>query len=373
MYLDTPIIMALLRLFPHQGRWSPLLGLLIMCIALTMSSFATTTQHLIITQGIFYAIGGSIAYSPCIVYLEEWFVKRKGTAYGIMWSGTGIAGVVLPLFLEYLLTKYGFQTTLRVWACTVLALTVPLSFFIKPRLPPSANTHIKPLRHMSSWLLSRPFLLYQLASVVEATGFFLPAVFLPSYARAALGAGSVSAATTVLLVNVASVFGTISMGLLIDRLHVTTCILASSIGATVGTLVLWGCAGSSMPVLYFFCVVYGLFAGSFTATWPGVMQEITKMGAAAATSSSDQTDHTVLTTPGPRAVDPSMVYAFLALGRGIGNVISGPLSEVLVKGSPWQGESLGGFGSGYGPLIVFTGTTAFLGGGSFFWKQLGWL
>lgn len=26
----------------------------------------------------------------CRLYLDGWFVKRKGLAYGIMWAGTGI-------------------------------------------------------------------------------------------------------------------------------------------------------------------------------------------------------------------------------------------------------------------------------------------
>jgi hypothetical protein len=37
------------------------------------------------TQGVLYAIGGSIAYAPCVIYMDEWFVKRKGLAFGIMW------------------------------------------------------------------------------------------------------------------------------------------------------------------------------------------------------------------------------------------------------------------------------------------------
>lgn len=71
--------------------------------------------------------------------------------------------------------------------------------------------------------------------------------------------------------------------------------------------------------------------------------------------------------------DPSMVFAFLAMGRGVGNVVSGPLSEALIKGEPWLGQAFGGYGSGYGPLIAFTGASAFFGGGSFVWKRLGWL
>ncbi|KAJ2969685.1 hypothetical protein NUW58_g9925 [Xylaria curta] len=230
MYLTSPFIMGLCRQFGRWARWTPIVGLFTMSLALALSSFATTTTHLILSQGVFYGLGGSLAYCPCIMYLNEWFVKKKGLAYGIMWSGTSLAGVILPLLLESLLGSLGFRNTLRLWAGLLFALTAPMSFFIKPRLPPSATSHIRPF---NLWFLVTPaFLVYQSANIVEAMGFFLPGIYLPTYARSTLGAPSLSAATTILLVNVASVFGCVAMGWFIDRFHVTTCILLSTIGAT---------------------------------------------------------------------------------------------------------------------------------------------
>lgn len=109
-------------------------------------------------------------------------------------------------------------------------------------------------------------MLYQLANVVEAIGFFLPGIHLPSYAADALKAGPFPSALTALLVNVLSVAGCVGLGFLIDCLYVTTCILACTIG--VGTFLLWGFA-VNLPVLYIFCILYGISAGSFTTTWTG--------------------------------------------------------------------------------------------------------
>lgn len=356
MYLDVPLAMAFLRRYPRVGRWLPIAGLLIMCLGLATTSLATSVAQLIATQGVLYAVGGSVAYSPCIVYMDEWFVKKKGLAYGIMWSGTGLTGVVLPLLLQTLLSRYGFRTTLRLWAVVVFVLTAPLAYYIKPRLPLSAATHAKPFD--LRFVLTRTFAVHQIANIVEASGYFLPGIYLPSYARSTLGASGALSALTVLLLNVASVFGCVAMGGLTDRLDVTTCVLISTLGATVGTFLLWGLA-SSLPVLYVFCVVYGVFAGSFSSAWPGIMKEVARRG--------DDDDGNA------GNADPSMVFAFLAAGRGVGNVVSGPLSEAMVRGLPWQGKAAAGYGSGFGTLIVFTGITALAGGGSFLWKRIGWL
>ena len=84
MYMALPLTLGLLTRNPRQGRWFPIFGVLIMSLALALSSFSTNVTHLIITQGIIFAFGGCITYTPCIVYMEDWFVKRKGLAYGIM-------------------------------------------------------------------------------------------------------------------------------------------------------------------------------------------------------------------------------------------------------------------------------------------------
>jgi MFS family permease len=365
MYLDIPLVMAAHRRFPKAARYSTISGLLIMCLALALSSFSTTVTHLLVTQGIIYAVGGSIAYSSCIIYLEEWFVRRRGLAFGIMWSATGLSGVILPLLLEWLLNARGYQTTLRIFAGAVFALTAPLSYFVKPRLPVAQASHAKPFS--LRFVVQRPFVMYQAFNVLEAVGFFLPGIYLPSYARAVLGASPFPSVVAMMLVNVASVFGCVLMGSLIDRLEVTKCFMVSTIGATVGTFLLWGLS-VNLPVLYLFCIVYGLFAGSYSSAWPGIMTEITRRNVVVGDSSDEggSSDH-------GKWADPSMVFAFLAMGRGVGNVISGPLSEALVRDMPWKGQAFGGYGSGYGGLIAFTGASALFGGGSYVWKRLGWL
>ncbi|KAI9155025.1 MFS transporter asaE [Paramyrothecium foliicola] len=359
MYLDVPLFMALQRMFPRVFRYGPFVGLLVMCIALGLSSLSQTTTHLILSQGILFAIGGSICYCPCLFYLNEWFVERKGLAYGVMWSGTGIGGFAIPMLLEYFLGRYGFRTTLRIWTVALFVLTIPLVYFIKPRLPPSATTHIK--AYKLGFVFDRFFVLYFLANFIEALGFFLPGIYLPSYARSTLGAGSFPAALTIIAVNIASTFGCVVMGFLIDRLHVTTCIMLSTLGTVISTFLLWGLA-TNLPVLYVFCIMYGFFAGAYTSTWPGIMRQI---GATPSTSSDSAASTTHF--------DPMMIFGILALSRGVGNMVSGPLSEALFMGMPWKGQAFGGYGSGYGSLITFTGITAVVGGAPYVCKKIGWM
>ncbi|EXK76056.1 hypothetical protein FOQG_19184 [Fusarium oxysporum f. sp. raphani 54005] len=357
MYFAFPIAIALQRLYPHIARWAPVFGCLALSVILVVSTFSQNVGHLILTQGVLYAFAGSLAYCPCMAWLEEWFVQRRSLAFGIMWSGSSTGGVVIPLLLESLLQRFGFRTALRIWAVSLLVLSLPAFFFVKPRIPASSIGATR-LNIKIGFIYDRTFIIYQVANIVQSLGFFLPAIYLPTYARSVLHASPFLAAVTVMIVNGFSSLGIFIMGLIADRWHITTCILLSTIGAVLTTFLLWGFAGN-LAILYIFCVFYGLFAGAFSGTWPGVSRQVAS-GTLHGGSSEDL------------SFDPVMITGFLIAGRGVGNIVSGPLSEALYKAVPTQSSNIWGLG-GYGAIVVFTGITALGGGTSFICKRLGWI
>jgi MFS family permease len=354
MYLITPFVLMLCRTLPRWARWFSLMGLFAAALALAMSSFCTTVPQLIGTQGFLFGFGGCFAYTPCLLYIDQWFDKRKGMAYGIMYSAAGFGGVVLPLVLQTLLNRLGFQTATRIWAGVLFACSAPLALFVKPRLPYSATTHMEPfnLRHLWSSL----FAVHQVANFIQATGFFLPGIYLPTYARTVFGTSNFMSALTLMLTNISSTMGCVILGYMTDKFHVTTCIIVAAMGTAISVLLVWGFS-TSLPVLYVFCVLYGLSAGGWTSVYPGVMKEVTQKNG----------------VENHGRTDPVMVIGVLLFGRGVGNMISGPLSEALVDGMPWKGQAIGGYGSGYGGLIIYSGLTGLASGINFVGRCLGLL
>ena len=85
MYLASPFSMFILQSWPRICRFSSLIGLFIACAGIVASSFATRVWQLIITQGVVYAIGACMLYYPVLIFLDEWFVRRKGLAFGVCW------------------------------------------------------------------------------------------------------------------------------------------------------------------------------------------------------------------------------------------------------------------------------------------------
>lgn len=131
LYLSAPLTFSLLTLHPRLRPYFGPLGLLVSTTALILSSFSTSIWQLIATQGVLCALGSGLLYSPTTLYLDEWWVKRKGLAYGVMLGSKSAAGVALPFLTQILLEKYGFRITIRAWAVA----SVRSAFQIPPLNP----------------------------------------------------------------------------------------------------------------------------------------------------------------------------------------------------------------------------------------------
>ncbi|KAJ4329998.1 hypothetical protein N0V87_010378, partial [Didymella glomerata] len=346
MYMDITVWFMLLKCYPRLRPWATPVGLVIMCLALGLGSLSTNVSHLVLTQGIIYALGGGLAWTPILFYIEEWWVRRRGFAYGVTMAGLGLSGAILPVILEWLLQNYGFRTTLRVCALSFVALNFPILFFFKPRLPQS-QTNLPFKFDLSFWTCSN-FLILQSCNVLQGIGYFLPAIYLPTFARS-LGASTIESTVTIILLNAAAFVGSLTMGVAVDKYHVVNCLLVAAMGSSMGVFLLWGFSTSLAP-LYVFSIVYGAFAGCQASSWSGIIRETKEQRISA---------------------DSGMIFAFLSAGKGVGNLASGPLSEALLHAGGWRAGYA--YGSGYGALIAFTGATALLSGWSYGAKRLGWM
>jgi MFS family permease len=251
------------------------------------------------------------------------------------------AGVIFPFLFTSLLHAHGFSTTLRIWALIMLVLCTPLIYFVKPRLPlASPRPRRQPVSY--SFLTTRTHISLQLCNILEGLGFFLPAIYLPSYAQY-LHLPTIAGTVLLATLNVFSVLGSTIMGFLCDYLQVTTVITISTLGTTASVFLFWGFA-TKLPLLIIFAASYGFFAGGFSATWSGMMKEVQRVS---------------------RDAKMGTLMGLFAAGRWVGAVLSGPISEMLLSKAPLDRNNSDGWGFGYGTkygvLIVFTGISTLFG------------
>lgn len=301
------------------------------CIAgLVLGSFASSLEVLILTQGVAYGLGFLIFYYPILSMVNEYWIARRGMAYGLLCGASGVSGSVMPFVLQALLARYGYRTTLRAVAVALTLLTGPLIPLLKGRLPPSERATTPKINWAFFW--SPLFWVYSVSNILQGFGYFFPSLYLPSYASSLRLSGK-SGALLLALMSVCQVGGQFVFGLLSDRkvpVNVLACL--STTVAAIACLTMWRLA-ESLPVLVFFAIVYGFFAAGFTAIWARMSTAITDD-----------------VTAGP------IVFSLLNFGKGIGNVAAGPIGGILVSNSRLTGTlpSLS-----YRWVIVFTGVCMF--------------
>ncbi|KAF2623677.1 MFS general substrate transporter [Macroventuria anomochaeta] len=320
-YMDITVWFMVLKCYPRLRPWATPVGLVVI------------VSHLILTQGIIYTLGGGLAWTPILFHTEEWWARRRGFAYGITMAGLGLSGAILPVILEWLLQSCGFCTMLRICALSFVVLNFPILLLFKPRLPQS-HVNLPFKFDMSFWTHSK-FLTLQSCNIVQGIGYFLPAIYLPTFARS-LGASTIESTVTIIPLNAAASVGSLTVGVAVEKYDVVNCLLVAAIGSATGIFILWGFSTSRAP-LYIFSIVYGAFPGCQASSWSGIIR--------------DTKDKHI-------SADSGMIFAFLSAGKGVGNLASGPLSEALLHAENFRVGFA--YGSGYGALIAFTGATALL-------------
>ncbi|KZF26725.1 MFS general substrate transporter [Xylona heveae TC161] len=329
--VGAPFSAALTKRFPKHQRQQIWAGWPLCIIGLLAASFVNSVNGLIVTQGVLYGIGFVTLSYPTISMVNEWWVARKGMAFGLISAASGATGAAMPFILESLLAKYGHRITLRASAVAMFILTAPLLPLFRGRLPPSETATLARI----DWaFFKRPlFWVYACSIFVQGLGFYFPVVFLPSYATS-VGMPTIKGALLSALMSIAQVLGQFFFGFLSDKnLSVSFLAIACCIVAAAASFGLWGPA-KSMPLLVVFSLIYGFFGFAFGTMRVAMGLAVTK--------------------------DPSNVFAtfpiFVFL-QGIGNILVGPISAALVSGK----ASPGRFGAGlYESTIIFTGSSSIL-------------
>ncbi|KAL1746886.1 major facilitator superfamily domain-containing protein [Schizophyllum fasciatum] len=346
MYCLCPALNPILYRYPRSARPIVWIGTILCFISLLCSSYATTVVQLVALQGVLYSIGGTMVYVPTIFYMSQWFVEKRGIANGVMMAGTSLGGVLLPLVLPPLLARLGIPGTIRVFAGVTTAALLPFLPFVRGRLPETRSIVQGPGARGARrrWYGEPAFLLLLAVNTLQAFGYFAPLLWLPTFASE-LDLSAFKSSVALAVLNAGAAIGRISTGALADRLDPWALACGTLAATAIAAFVLWGVLAYTFAGLLVFAVVYGAFSGGWAALWTGLMRPIA------------QDDPTLSTT----------LFGWLLLTRGVGNIVSTPISTALEapRGSSVSNSSGGktildlGFdvaGGRFGRLIVYTGT-----------------
>ena len=289
--------------------------------------------------------------NPLMIILNTWFVKRRGVAYGILFATCDLFGVGWSFLANFLLIKLGLRKTTLIFAAVIFIVSTPSILFIRergaksifssgpedpiPQTPVIGSSTPKPEMYEKYAIIKRGstkrfyhcyiFYVLALSNLAQALAYYLPFIYLPSFTTA-LGYTSEQGAMILALANFAQIFGEVGFGLLSDYVNVHVLVVISSTIVAMSTFLLWGFA-SNLSMLVAYALVFGASGAGFIALWA-------RMG----------------TLFGEK--DAPMVYSVMCAGRGLGSIVSGPISSAIVQGAVVKGA----YGAGrYQYLVLFVG------------------
>ncbi|KAE8446365.1 hypothetical protein EG329_012114 [Mollisiaceae sp. DMI_Dod_QoI] len=358
MYLSMPFLFALFtKRWARRRQTAAWCGAVLTCISFLLSSFSTEVWHLVATQGVMAALGCALIYSPTTLSLGEWFnTKNRAVAYGVVLSSKNIVGSTCPFLFRGLLDHYGFPNALRIWTA-IMAGTSVLAVFLIPTHPSTISSGTSRTRRIPwRFLKHQTFYIYTVGIILQSAGYGIPQTYLSTYAHEVTLVSQTPATLLLTIFNLPGILSSSFFGYLSDKnrfsLSTATITSISAFTSALSVFLLWGLTSQgSLALLILFSLTFGCFAGGYSGTWGGIINDLEREAAQS-----------------NEAIDPGMIYGLLNGARGIGYVSGGLASVPLLKAGSLTSKGNFAYGTTYGPLIIFTGLSSVFGGWGLLWK-----
>ncbi|MFQ5614017.1 MAG: MFS transporter [Anaerolineae bacterium] len=270
-------------------------GALLFAGGLLASSRISTQWQLYFWYGVVASLGITIlGLANYATLIARWFRRRRATAMGLAFAGTGIGTLVIVPLTERWITAWGWRLALVGQAILLTAIVLPLSFLVmrlrpaKLGLQPDGDPAPPPPRSMPA---AQPapsrYLSWSLQDAIRTPAFWLllVAAFGGLFSLRMLSVHQVAAAVDVgfdrffaaTLMGFSGgivVLAFIGWGILADRIGRRRAFIVSSVamgGATISLLLLQD--STQVWLLYLYAVLFGLGEGSRSSLLTAMMSD----------------------------------------------------------------------------------------------------
>jgi MFS family permease len=130
--LISPLAGWLIQKFPLKKLM--LAGCVILGSGLLLHAMATSASAVYASRIMMGISLGFVGVLPSVVLVSNWFADRRGTALGILLTGTSIGGVLIPPIATPLIERFGWRAAMVLVSLLVWLLLAPaILFLVKDR------------------------------------------------------------------------------------------------------------------------------------------------------------------------------------------------------------------------------------------------
>jgi MFS family permease len=269
-----------------------LIGAVLLGLALTLASRATSLLEFQLTYGILVGLAASAFFTPMIAAATAWFEQNRSLAVSLVSAGMGVAPMTISPFARWLITSYGdWRTAMLIIGILAWALLLPAALLIR-QPPASAGPAAGPAGNgpsVAQALRSPQFIVLALTFFACCAAHSGPIFHMVSYALVC-GIAPMSAVSIYSVEGLAGLGGRLLLGVLGDRLGVKRVLIA---GLAVQALAIMTYAFiSRLGEFYALAVIFGTAYGGVMPLYAVLAREYfgqrimgTVFGAATMTSS----------------------------------------------------------------------------------------
>lgn len=115
-------------------RWLMAIGCAVLGGGLLFYSFATKPAHVYLSHSLLGLSLGLVGVMIQTVLISNWFRRKRGTAMGIVLTGTSFGGALIPVVATPLIAGYGWRTALQILSLLVWLVLLPaVIFFVRDK------------------------------------------------------------------------------------------------------------------------------------------------------------------------------------------------------------------------------------------------
>jgi MFS family permease len=254
-----------------------LLGIAALAASTTLLALATTPWQLYVAF-ILMSLGwigmGTVVIATVV---SLWFVRRRGLAISLAFTGASSGGVVVTPLLVFLVDRFGFPAAMLTATAIMVAILVPVAVAwigapsaggpAEARINDSSQGQISSapsdisraqlVRRMAFWAISIPFALALLAQI----GFIVHQIALlePKIGRAAAG-------FAVSVMTFMAIAGRLGLGMIVDRFDPRLVTAASLVSQAVALLTIQ--QSDTVSIVLAACAVFGFSVGNMITLPP---------------------------------------------------------------------------------------------------------
>jgi MFS family permease len=109
-------------------------GATLLAIGLLLATFSQTWWQLYLTLGVMVGAGGNfLGYGTHSQFIPNWFVRRRGLAIGIAFSGVGVGSILLFPWLQTVIADNGWRAACWSLAIMVIFVLIPVNLLLRRR------------------------------------------------------------------------------------------------------------------------------------------------------------------------------------------------------------------------------------------------